>query len=176
MIFDDFFIKDTATHEIYPLSHPAALPISILESYLYKPPGKGPYPAVIVLHHKGGLTEDIKTYARSLSEKNFVTIAIDYYSGGGWLSHKVGAAYDYLQKLPEVDPKRIGMLGFSRGALEGTRVAIDFQNEYPVRPLGALVSYYIGRGVDGPSSDLPPILFLHGDNDKIGRASCRERV
>ena len=57
------------------------------------------------------------------------------------------------------------MLGFSRGALEGTRVAIDFQNEYPVRPLGALVSYYIGRGVDGPSSDLPPILFLHGDND-----------
>ena len=152
---------------------------SILESYLYKPPGKGPYPAVIVLHHKGGLTEDIKTYARSLSEKNFVTIAIDYYSGGGWLSHKVGAAYDYLQKLPEVDPKRIGMLGFSRGALEGTRVAIDFQNEYPVRPLGALVSYYIGRGVDGPSSDLPPILFLHGDNDietfwKAGVDICDE--
>lgn len=138
---------------------------SVLDTYLYKPPGKGPYPAVIILHHKGGLTEDIKIFASSLSEKNFVTIAIDYYSGGGWLSHKVGAAYDFLQKLPEIDPERIGILGFSRGALEGMRVAIDFQNEYPIRPIGALVSYYIGRGVDGPSSDLPPILFLHGDKD-----------
>ena len=56
---------------------------SILDSYLYKPSGKGPYPAVIGLHHKGGLTGDIKTFASSLSGKYFVTIAIDYYSGGG---------------------------------------------------------------------------------------------
>ena len=138
---------------------------SVLGYYLYKPPGKGPYPAVIVLHHKGGLKDETTDFAFSLSQKNFVTIAIDWYSGGGWLSQKVGAAYDFLQKLPEVDPKRIGMLGFSRGALEGTRVAIDFQNEYPIRPIQAFVSYYIGRGVDGPSSDLPPILFLHGDKD-----------
>lgn len=138
---------------------------SILDSYLYKPPGKGPYPAVIILHTSGGLREFEKEFASQLSGENYVTIAIDYYSGGGWLSHKVGATYDYLQKLPEVDPERIGMLGFSRGALEGTRVAIDFQNEYPIRPIQAFVSYYIGRGVDGPSSDLPPILFLHGDKD-----------
>lgn len=138
---------------------------SVLETFLYKPKEKGSYPAVIVLHHKGGMTDEIKIFAGVLSDENFVTLAVDYYSGNGWLSQKVGAAYDFLQKLPEVDPERIGMLGFSRGALEGTGIAIDWQNEYPIRPVRAMVSYYVGRGVNGASPDIPPILFLHGDRD-----------
>lgn len=138
---------------------------SVLETFLYKPSGKGPYPAVIVLHTIGGMSEDIKTFSDELSNENFVTLAVDYFSGGGWYSQKVGAAYDYLQKLPEVDPERIGMVGFSRGALEGTGIAMDWQNEYPIRPVRAMVSYFVGKGVNGAASDIPPILFLHGDKD-----------
>lgn len=138
---------------------------SIIGTYLYKPSGKGPYPAVIVLHHAGGLTDQIKEFSGELSDENFVTVAVDYTTGGGWLSDKVGAVYDYLQKLPEVDPERIGMLGFSRGALEGTGIIIDWQNEYPIRPIRAFVSYYVGRGVNGAMPAFPPILFLHGDKD-----------
>ena len=26
------------------------------------------------------------------------------------------------------------------------------------------------------AADIPPILFVHGNGDQIGRASCRERV
>lgn len=138
---------------------------SVVGTYLYKPSGKGPYPAVIVLHHAGGLTDQIKEFSRELSGENFVTVAVAYTTGSGWLSDKVGAVYDYLQKLPEVDPRRIGMVGFSRGARLGKQIAVDWQNEYPLRPLRAFVSYYVGRGVEMPSTDLPPILFLHGDKD-----------
>ena len=138
---------------------------SIIGTYLYKPSGKGPYPAVIVLHHAGGLTDQIKEFSGELSGENFVTVAVDYTTGSGWLSDKVGAVYDYLQKLPEVDPGRIGMVGFSRGARLGKQIAVDWRNEYPLRPLRACVSYYVGRGVEMPSTDLPPILFLHGDKD-----------
>ncbi len=138
---------------------------SEMETFLYKPSGKGPYPAVIILHHIGGMTNEIKEFSRELSSENFVTLAVDYFTGGGWYSDKVGAAYDYLQKLPEVDPERIGMLGFSRGALEGTGIIIDWQNEYPIRPVRAFVSYYVGRGVNGAAPAIPPILFLHGDKD-----------
>ncbi len=136
-----------------------------IDTYLYKPSGKGPYPAVIVLHHKGGLTDQIKDFSSELSDEKFVTLAVDYTTGGGWLSDKVGAAYDYLQKLPEVRPERIGMVGFSLGARLGKQIVVDWQNEYPLRLLRAFVSYYVGRGVEMPSTDLPPILFLHGDKD-----------
>ncbi len=138
---------------------------SDIDAYLYMPSGKGPYPAVIVLHHAGGLTDQIKEFSGELSDENFVTVAVDYTTGSGWLSDKVGGVYDYLQKLPEVDPERIGMVGFSRGARFGKQIAVDWQNEYPLRPLRAFVSYYVGRGVEMPSTDLPPILFLHGDKD-----------
>ena len=138
---------------------------SVMETFLYKPSGKGPYPAVIVLHHIGGMTDMTKEFSAELSSENYVTLAVNYFSGGGWYSDKVGAAYDYLQILPEVDPERIGMLGFSRGALEGTGIIIDWQNEYPIRPVRAMVSYYVGRGVNGAAPEIPPILFLHGDKD-----------
>ena len=138
---------------------------SIIGTYLYKPSGKGSYPAVIVLHHAGGLTDHIKDFTRELSNENFVTTAVEYASESTWPSVKVGAVYDYLQKLPEVDPERIGVLGFSRGALEGMRMAFKWQTESPIRPIRALVSYYIGRGAGWPKPETPPILFLHGDRD-----------
>ena len=138
---------------------------STVVHYLYKPSDKGVYPAVIVLHHKGGMTDEIKDFTRELSGKNFVTTAVEWQSESAWPSAKVGAVYDYLQKLPGVDPKRIGLLGFSRGALEGMHMAFKWQTEDPIRPLGALVSYYIGRGAGWPKPEMPPILFLHGDRD-----------
>ncbi len=134
--------------------------------HLYKPSGKGVYPAVIVLHHRGGLTDEIVDFTRELSNEKFVTTAVEWQTGTAWPWEKVGAVYDYLQKLPEVDPERIGLLGFSRGALQGAEMAINWQKEKPpIRPIRALVSYYMGRGVVDHGPELPPILFLHGDMD-----------
>ena len=139
---------------------------STVVHYLYKPSDKGVYPAVIVLHHRGGLTDEIVDFTRELSNEKFVTTAVEWQTGTAWPWEKVGAVYDYLQKLPEVDPERIGLLGFSRGALQGAEMAINWQKEKPpIRPIRALVSYYMGRGVVDHGPELPPILFLHGDMD-----------
>ena len=75
-----------------------------VDAYLYKPSGKGPYPAVIVLHHSRGLTDDIKEFSDDLSDEGYVTLAIDFTTGSGFLN-STSAAYYYLQKLPEVDPR-----------------------------------------------------------------------
>ena len=137
-----------------------------IDAYLYKPSGKGPYPAVIVLHHSRGLTDDIKDFSHELSGECYVTLAVDFTTGGGWLDSNVVAAYDYLQKLPEVEARRIAFVGFSKGARLGMEMAIFWKNEYPLRPLRAFVSYYVGNSLDVmPTPDLPPILFLHGDSD-----------
>ncbi len=137
-----------------------------VEAYLYKPSGKGPNPGVIVLHHASGLTDSITNFSDDLRDKNFVTLAVNFDTGGGWLDSKVVAAYDYLQKLPEVNAHRIAIVGFSRGARFGVESAIFFKNEYPLRPIRAFVSYYMGNTLNVfPTLELPPILFLHGGLD-----------
>lgn len=146
---------------------------SDIDAYLYKPSGKGPYPAVIVLHHSRGLTDDIKEFSNDLSGEGYVTLALDFETGGGWLDSNVAAAYDYLQRLSKVDARRIAFVGFSKGARLGMEMAIFMKemaiflkNEYPLRPIRAFVSYYVGNSLDVmPTPDLPPILFLHGDRD-----------
>ncbi len=139
---------------------------SDVDAYLYKPSAKGPYPAVIVLHHSRGLTDDIKEFSDELAGEGYVTLAIDFTTGGGWLDSKVAAAYDYLQRLPKVDAHRIAMVGFSKGARLGMGIPIDWKGAHPLRPLRAFVSYYVGNTLEVmPTLDLPPILFLHGEND-----------
>ena len=154
---------------------------SDIDAYLYKPSGKGPYPAVIVLHHSRGLTDDIKEFSNDLSGEGYVTLALDFETGGGWLDSNVAAAYDYLQRLSKVDARRIAFVGFSKGARLGMEMAIFWKNEYPLRPIRAFVSYYVGNSLDVmPTPDLPPILFLHGDRDpevdaKLIVAFCEEQ-
>lgn len=133
-----------------------------VEHYLYKPSKKGVYPAVIVQHTRGGLKEFEKEFARELSSENYVTIVVNWQTGTAWPDEKVGAVYDHLRKLPFVEPDRIGMVGFSRGAFNAMKMAIDWHKDRPVR---AVVSYYMGRGVYDQEPELPPILFLHGDGD-----------
>ncbi len=154
---------------------------SDMDAYLHRPSGKGPYPAVIVLHHSRGLTDDIKDFSYELSGEGYVTLALDFETGGGWLDSNVAAAYDYLQRLSKVDARRIAFVGFSKGARLGMEMAIFWKNDYPLRPIRAFVSYYVGNSIDVlPTPDLPPILFLHGDSDpevdaKLIVAFCEEQ-
>ncbi|MFQ5763854.1 MAG: dienelactone hydrolase family protein [Rhodospirillales bacterium] len=136
-----------------------------ISAHIYKPSGKGPHPGVFVLHHSAGFTDSVKDFSDELSEKGFVTMAVDF-STRGWFDAHFAAAYDYLRKLPEVDGRRIGWVGFSKGARLGMGVVANWKNESPPRPIRAFVSYYIGNSIDTmPTPDLPPILFLHGKND-----------
>jgi len=116
----------------------------------------------IILHTIGGLQDFEIEFAEQLSGENFVATAINWQASTAWPHVIVGAVYDHLRKLPYVDPGRIGIVGFSRGALQGAQTAIEWDKDRPIR---AVVSYYMGRGVVDQKPELPPILFLHGDKD-----------
>src|SRR5437660_11590096 len=47
----------------------------------YAPAGKGPFPAVVVLHGDFGLTAWVKQQARRLAEKGYLALAVDRYDG-----------------------------------------------------------------------------------------------
>ncbi|MFY9967593.1 MAG: alpha/beta fold hydrolase [Nitrososphaeraceae archaeon] len=112
--------------------------------------GKGPYPAVLLIHGSGTTDMDetlANTYkplgqiSEYLSERGYVVLKYDKRGIGPngtildsnvWenvtvndLKHDAGKALDMLINQPEVDPKRIGLIGHSEGTIIAPRVAID---------------------------------------------------
>jgi carboxymethylenebutenolidase len=75
-----------------------------LKSYLATPQGKGPWPAVIVLHDIFGLTDVTRQHADWLAEEGYLAVAPDLFSWAGRirciralmsdLSARKGAAFD----------------------------------------------------------------------------------
>ena len=48
---------------------------------LYPPKGKGPFPALVVIHEWWGLNDWVKQQASLLAEQGYVALAIDLYRG-----------------------------------------------------------------------------------------------
>jgi dienelactone hydrolase len=116
--------------------------------YLLKPAGaKGRRPAVIVLHGTGGNKEGSLRLAEALAGAGFIAVAIDGRYHGARTKAGTGAAeyneaivrawqtgrehpffydtvwdvmrlVDYLQTRDDVDPARIGSVGYSKGGIE----------------------------------------------------------
>jgi dienelactone hydrolase len=88
---------------------------------LFIPPGRGRHPAVVVLSGTGGGFDLDK--AAVLSRHGFATLALAYFGIPPlptWL-HRIPleyfeAALGWLRAQPEIDARRMGVLGVSRGA------------------------------------------------------------
>jgi dienelactone hydrolase len=113
-----------------------------IEGWLLVPPGAGRRPAVVFVPGAGGDRSELLTPAAWLAARNVVTLAITPPSSSvtgtpttaaGLLAQAhaitvgdviaVRRAVDVLSRLPQVDPRRIGYLGWSLGAKTGTFVA-----------------------------------------------------
>jgi carboxymethylenebutenolidase len=102
--------------------------------FLAFPDGNGPHPAVVVIHEAYGLNDNIKNITTRLAENGYAGLAVDLFSDrvralcmarymAGMLRGSVDrfgvgdlkAALGYLATLPEVDPERLGAIGFCMG-------------------------------------------------------------
>jgi len=153
-----------------------------LVGYLARPAeATGKLPGVIVVHEWWGLNDYAKRRARELAQMGYVALAADYYGGG-----KVGAtreeaaalagsvrgqpamrtrgeaAYKALTSRPDVDPERIGILGFCFGGTAALELS------YTGVPLSAVITIHGGLTVptDDEASKLKAhYLILHGAAD-----------
>ena len=105
------------------------------EGYLLVPEGKGPFPAVFVPYYDPetsvGLTDKpLRDFAYQLTKRGFVSLAIGSPGGDArkpvlaadarcqplsYLGYICANAWNALASLPEVDAKRIGIVGHSYG-------------------------------------------------------------
>jgi len=103
-----------------------------INAILYTPPGKGPFPALVVIHEWWGLNDWVKEEASKLADQGYISLAIDLYRGKvattpdeahqimrGVPSDRANrdllAASAYLRSLQNVDPARVGSIGWCMG-------------------------------------------------------------
>lgn len=105
----------------------------------------GKVPAVIILHGSGGIDGRGEFHARALNEAGFATLEVFMFEKGrrpksghtNTLTHGFGALV-YLAGRPDIDPKRIGVMGFSWGGNMSLRMSSKPINDAFAGSLGGL--------------------------------------
>ncbi|MCI0460545.1 MAG: dienelactone hydrolase family protein [Gemmataceae bacterium] len=77
----------------------------------------------------------------------------------------VKAAVAFTRAQPDVDPERVGLVGFSLGGFVGMSVLVT----EPDLGVAAAVQCFGGlpRALHGELKKVPPVLILHGDEDDV---------
>jgi len=113
-----------------------------VQAVLYTPEGKGPFPALVVIHEWWGLTDWVKEQASKLAEQGYVALAIDLYRGKvadtPELAHELmrgvpedralrdlHAAVEYLRSQPNARQDRIASIGWCMGGGYALDVALQ---------------------------------------------------
>ena len=142
----------------------------------YLPDTTGPHPTVLALYGSGGGVSGMNEPATMLAEQGFAVFVLHYFDRTGtteatdkqtifrnfpsW-GKTVWDAISYLEKKPQVDASRIGVLGFSLGAYLALSVAsVDSRVKAVVEFFGGLpkeMRFFMRR--------LCPTLILHGEAD-----------
>jgi dipeptidyl aminopeptidase/acylaminoacyl peptidase len=175
------FITSTRNSEYYRLLYWSdGLKIA---GFLGRPKASGPHPAVI--YNRGG-NQDLGAlrpmHMVELVEAGFVTVGSQYRGGpgsegqeefGGADLHDVLNLIPLLKQMPEVDPERIGMVGFSRGGLM-TYLALKHQtmvgsNDIKVAAvIGGMTDLFLTGAARPPmiSEVFVPLIGVHPDQDR----------
>jgi len=150
-----------------------------IAGYLAKPAGKGPFPALLLVHEWWGLNDQIKGIADRLAGEGYLALAVDLYGGRvaadadqahmlmAGLSDDnavkfLQAGFDYLQSQPDVQKDRIGSIGWCMGGGYSLLLALNQPK------LAACVMFY-GRVVLNQEKMKQlncPVLGLFGEKDQ----------
>ena len=106
----------------------------------YVPEGKGPFPAIVVIHEWWGLNDWVKDQASKLADQGYLTLAVDFYRGkvattrdqahelsrapSDRVKRDSQAAFAYLQSRPDVKKDKIGAIGWCWGGGYSLQLAI----------------------------------------------------
>src|SRR5579862_7795935 len=113
-----------------------------VQAIQYTPAGKGPFPALIVIHEWWGLNGWVKDQASKLADQGYVALAVDLYRGKvattpdeahelmrglpeDRAKRDLHAAFEFLQSQSTVKKDRIGSIGWCMGGGYSLDVALQ---------------------------------------------------
>jgi carboxymethylenebutenolidase len=146
---------------------------------LYEPSGKGPFPAIVVIHEWWGLNDWIKEQASKLADQGYVTLAIDLYRGkvatNGDEAHELMrgvpedratrdllAASNYLRSQKNVKADKVGAIGWCMGGGYSLDLAIN-----DPKLAAAVINYgHLATEPETLKKINAPILGIFGGKDR----------
>jgi carboxymethylenebutenolidase len=150
-----------------------------VQSILYTPEGKGPFPALIVIHEWWGLNDWVKEQASKLADEGYVTLAVDLYRGKVATTpeeaHEImrgvpedraasdlHSAFQYLESQPDVKRNRIGAIGWCMGG----GYALDVALQEPTLAADVINYGHLAASQDSLQKINAPVLGIFGGQDR----------
>jgi carboxymethylenebutenolidase len=150
-----------------------------VQAVLYTPSGKGPFPALIVIHEYWGLNDWVKEQASKLADEGYEALAIDLYRGkvattpdeahelmrgvpDDRAKRDLHAGFEFLQSQPNVKKNRIGAIGWCMGG----GYALDGALQEPTLAADVINYGHLATDPDALKKINAPILGLFGGQDR----------
>src|ERR1700733_4768978 len=152
-----------------------------IQSYLSRPKGAGPFPAVVLLHTCLGLPAERASIGERIAAWGYVALFVDDFSTRGLketcavdfnqaLADAHGALA-YLASLSYVDAARIAAVGFSQGGDTALKIAAGGAAGFKV----AAAFYAPCANLAGAPLDIPTLILV-GAKDEVTPAADCERL
>jgi carboxymethylenebutenolidase len=150
-----------------------------VNALLFEPSGKGTFPAIVVIHEWWGLNDWVKEQASKFSDEGYVTLAIDLYRGKVATTpeeaHEIMrgvpedravrdllAATSYLRGLKQVNPSKVGSIGWCMGGGYSFDLAVN-----DPKLAAAIVNYgHLATEPETLKKISAPILGIFGGKDR----------
>jgi carboxymethylenebutenolidase len=150
-----------------------------VQGILYTPSGKGPFPAIVVIHEWWGLNDWVKDQASKLADEGYEALAIDLYRGKvattpdeaheimrgvpeDRAARDLHAAYTYLESQANVKKDRIGSIGWCMGGGYSLDMALAEPNLHAV-----VINYgHLATDASSLSKINAPVLGNFGGKDR----------
>jgi len=150
-----------------------------VQGILYTPAGKGPFPALIVIHEWWGLNDWVKDQASKLSDEGYETLAIDLYRGKvaktpdeaheimrgvpeDRAKRDLHASFEFLAAQSNVKKDRIGSIGWCMGG----GYSLDVALQEPTLAADVINYGHLATDPDALKKINAPILGLFGALDR----------
>jgi dienelactone hydrolase len=172
-------------------------PVTVAGELRIPKPGTDRLPAVVLVHGAGGIGFNLGMWVGELNKAGFATFVADGFTGRGItntildqaqlsdyaMMNDAFAALAVLAKHPRIDPGKIAIMGFSKGAVPSLYASLNrFQSAYA--PEGTSFAAYIGfytpcntALIDDERVSAKPIRLYHGvADDWVAVGPCRDYV